>query len=177
MNEEEIIDIKKMRFASKIESYITKLDFQHKRIFEFHSDKPNNLDADFYMILLKRLYRRIEDEQHDSRVGNLKGKFNNIHKKIQIRNDFEHKIHHKIDHKKFPHITPGIIVVGGLVINDTKPHIVSGNQQWFLNEDHKKFKKLMREFAKLYPFTPKPKKKVLLICRILKKLTNRYCKK
>lgn len=171
-------EIEKIRFMSGIESEIKGLDLQHKRIFEFSpnndpdSPKPTH-DADFYMVLLRRLYRQIEDEQHDSRVGNLKGKFEGIHKKIKIRDHFEHEI----DYETFPHITPGVMVVGGLVINETNPHIVSGNQTWLLNEDHKKFKNLMLEFANLYPFANKPVKKVPFVCRIIKKLTNRYCKK
>lgn len=165
-------DIAKMRFALEIGSDIKKLEFQRKRIFEFFLDTPGNLDADFYMILLKRSYRRIVDEQHDSRVANLKGEFLGLHKKIQMRNDFEHGV----NLETFPHTRPGIIAVGGVVINDTNPHIVSGNQQWLLNEDHERFKELMKKFAELYPFALKPKQKTTLMCRVLKKFTNRYCK-
>jgi hypothetical protein len=171
LTEEDRRDIDKRRFISGIESDIEKLDFQHKRIFEFSLKTCGNPDADYYMILLRRLYRIIESEQHDSRVGNLKGKFSNIHKKIKIRDHFEHEV----DLDNFPHASQGIIVIGGVVINKTNPHIISGNQKWLLNEDHEKFKDLMRKFANLYPFASKPKKKVSFICRLLKKLTNKYC--
>lgn len=178
ITEEEKQEIEKMRFASEIESEIRDLDFQRKRIFEFFPNndperpKPTH-DADFYMVLLRRLYRRIENAQHDSRVGNLKGKFNGIHKKIKIRDHYEHDI----NYEKFPQITPGIIIVGGVVINKENPHIVSGNQKWLLNEDHEKFKNLISEFVKLYPFAPKPKQEPSWVCRMIKKLFNKFCKK
>ena len=177
ITEEEKQEIEKMRFTSKIESETRNLDFQRKRILEpFDINNPERPspghDADFYMILLRRLYRRIENEQHDSRVANLKGKFKGIHKKIMIRNDYEHGV----DLETFPHAAPGIIIITGLVINDTNPHIISGNQQWLLNEDHEKFKKLLSEFAKLYPFNPKPKQRISL-CRLIKIIQNRFCKK
>ncbi|PJC30798.1 hypothetical protein CO051_04915 [Candidatus Roizmanbacteria bacterium CG_4_9_14_0_2_um_filter_39_13] len=167
-----------MRFVFEIESKIRGLDFQRKRIFEFfpnndpESPKPTH-DADFYMVLLRRLYRRIENEQYDSRVGNLKGRFSGLHKKIKIRDHYEHDI----NYKTFPHITPGIMIVCGVVINKTNPHIISGDKKWLLNEDHEKFKNLLSEFVKLYPFAPKPKQKTSLLCRILKKILNKFCKK
>ena len=178
ITEEEKREIEKMRFVSEIESEIRDLDFQHKRIFEFSPNndperpKPTH-DADFYMVLLRRLYRRIENEQHDSRVGNLKGKLHGIHEKIKIRDHYEHDI----NYETFPHITPGIMIVGGVVINGANSYIVSGNQKWLLNEDHEKFKNLLSEFAKLYPFAPKPKQKQSRICRLIKKLFNKFCKK
>ncbi|AKM83921.1 TPA: hypothetical protein DCZ46_01145 [Candidatus Campbellbacteria bacterium] len=178
LTEEDKKEIEKIRFMSEIKSEIRDLDFQRNRIFEpFPNNDPKRPrpthDADFYMVLLRRLYRRIENEQHDSRVGNLKGKFNGIHKKIKIRDHYEHNI----NYETFPQTTPGIIMIGCVVINETNPHIVSGNQQWLLKEDHEKFKKLLLEFAELYPFEPKPKQKQSLVCNIIKKLFNKYCKK
>ena len=178
ITEEEKQEIKKMQFALKIRSEIRDLDFQRERILKVFqnndSEKPGPThDADFYMILLRRLYRRIENEQHDARVGNLKGKFNGIHKKIKIRDHYEHNI----NYKAFPQITPGITIIGGVVINETNSHIVSGNQKWLLNEDHKKFTDLLLEFAKLYPFASKSKEKQSLMCRIMRKLFNKFCKK
>lgn len=178
ITEEEKQEIEKMRFVFEIESEIRDLDFQRKRIFEFLPDnnsarpKPTH-DADFYMVLLRRLYRRIERERHDSRVGNLKGKFKGIHKKIKIRDDYEHDI----NYETFPQITPGIMIVGGVVMNKTNAHIVSGNQKWLLNEDHENFKKLLSEFAELYPFALKPKSRQSWFCSMLKKRFNKFCKK
>jgi len=168
----------KMLFSSEIESEIKGLDFQRERIFEFFpnnkANSPNPThDADFYMILLRRLYRRIEDAQHDSRVGNLKGKSQELHKKIKIRDHFEHEI----NLETFPQVAPGFTVIGGVVVNQTNPHIISGDQKWLLNEDHEKFKDLLMEFVQLYPFSDKEKQKISFICRILKKLTKRFCKK
>ena len=81
----------KMDFASDIESEIRGLDFQRERILEFSPDNETNSpkpthDADFYMVLLRRLYRRIEAAaKHDSKVANLKGKSSELCEKIKIR--------------------------------------------------------------------------------------------
>ncbi|MCK9345310.1 MAG: hypothetical protein M0P64_04335 [Candidatus Pacebacteria bacterium] len=162
-------EIEKMRLISEIESEIGRLNIQHRRIFESTQNDAggptSTHEADFYMVLLRRLYRRIEANQHDSRVANLKGRFSGVHKKIKMRDDFEHDI----NYETFPHVVPGIIVIGGVVINGDSSHILSGDQQWFLKEDHDNFINLMREFAGLYPFVPKPKKEGSSICRCCKK--------
>lgn len=174
----------KLLFLSEIESGIKRLDFQRKRILEWNF-KNNfnginvNHDADFYMILLRRLFRRIENiARRDSRVANLKGKFSYLYKKIKIRDHFEHEI----DYKKIPQIYPGsgIICIGGVVINKTNPHIISGDQKWLLNEDHENFKELLKEFISFFPFITKTKTKIKErqspICYILMKLIERFCK-
>ncbi len=150
------VDIEKMSFASKIQSEIVALDFQRDRVLQQNAAqlasgvRPTH-DADFYMVLLRRLYRRIEDVQHDSRVANLKGEFYDLYKKIKIRDHFEHEV----DLNKFPQYAPGIFVIGGLVINGSQSHIVSGNKKWFLVEDHNRFKNLLAYFIRLYPFAEK----------------------
>ncbi|MFH1533474.1 MAG: hypothetical protein ABID64_00910 [Nitrospirota bacterium] len=173
LTEQDRKDIAKERFILEIESDIEKLDFQHQRIFEFFP--KSTLDADFYMILLRRLYRRIEDKQYDPRVANLKGKFKNLHKKIKIREHYEHfKIE---DYKNLPQAASGVVIACGVLINDTNQYIESGNQKWHLNDDHEKFKNSLREFAKLYPFAPKTPVKHSLICRMGHKLRKIFkCK-
>lgn len=158
ITDQEKLEIEKMRFSSEIQSEIVSLDFQCDRILQSSSIQNNGVkpthDADFYMILLRRLYRRMEDAQHDSRVANLKGKFDGLHKKIKIRDHFEHEV----DFDNFPQYSPGIFIVGGLVINGDQSHIVSGDKKWFLFADHDQFKTLLSDFVKLYPFPVKPKK-------------------
>ena len=155
ITEEEKKEFGKMRFASEMESEIRGLDFQRNRIFEFsHNNGPEipkpTHDADFYMVLLRRLYRCIEKEQHDSRVGNLKGKFNGIHKKIKIRDHYEHEI----NYKTFSHATSGIMIVGSVVINETDP---LRNFQNFVSSVAPRgayFKPLLRDFIRLMDVFP-----------------------
>jgi hypothetical protein len=48
-------------------------------------------DADFYFILLRRLYRIVEEEAKiNSRVANLKGQYRDLYPKIHIRDHVEH---------------------------------------------------------------------------------------
>ena len=90
------LEIEKMRFVSDVQSEVVALDFQRDRVLSGGSSALPagvcpTLDADFYMVLLRRLFRRIEAVQHDSRVANLKGKFPDLHRKIKIR---DHHIYH-----------------------------------------------------------------------------------
>ena len=151
----------KMRFSSGIESEIRGLDFQRERILEgspenetFGTPGPGH-DADFYMVILRRLYRRIhETAKHDARVANLKGKFSALCKKIKIRDHYEHEV----DLEKLPVIPPGFKILTTVLINPTKPRIMSGDMEWLLKDDHEEFNKLLGRFVKLFPFalaTPK----------------------
>ncbi len=170
ITEQEKLEIEKMRFSSEIQSETACLDFQRDRIIQSPSINHNGIkpthDADFYMVLLRRLYRRIEDAQHDSRVANLKGKFKDLHKKIKIRDHFEHEI----DLDNFPQYSQGIFVVGGLVINGDQSHIVSGDKEWFLFADHDQFKNLLTDFSRLYPFAVKVERSQSLWRKFLKKI-------
>ena len=74
-------------------------------------------------------------------------------------------------------IPPELKVVTTIVVNDTNPHIISGNQKWLLRGDHEEFKNLLRGLVKLYPFADKPKQKTSLMCIISRKLTKRFCGK
>lgn len=170
ITEKEKIEIERMRFVSEIQSEIASLDFQRDRImqpqnFQHNEVKPTH-DADFYMVLLRRLYRRIEEAQHDSRVANMKGKFSNLHKKVKIRDHFEHEV----DFNNFPQYAPGIVIVGGLVINGDQSHIVSGDRKWFLFADHDQFKKLLVNFLNFYPFTVKAEKQQSFWCKLFKSI-------
>lgn len=169
------IERRRRIFSSDIGSELKRLDIQRKRILDFspltdsYQASPNH-DADFYMVILRRLYRRIEAAQHDPRVANLKGRYIFLFKKIKIRDHFEHEI----DYNNFPQYAPGIIIVGGIVLNSTNPHIVSGDQEWLLNDDHKSIKELMTELATLYPFAPKPERQSSLLCRIIQQASKRF---
>lgn len=170
ITEQEKLEIERMRFVSEIQSEIVSLDFQRDRIMQPQNSqrtmvKPTH-DADFYMVLLRRLYRRIEEAQHDSRVANLKGKFSGLHKKIKIRDHFEHEV----DLDNFPQYAPGIVIVGGLVINGDQSHIVSGDRKWFLFADHDQFKKLLADFANFYPFAVKVAKSQSFWNKLLKSI-------
>ncbi|MFH1694651.1 MAG: hypothetical protein ABH880_02775 [Patescibacteria group bacterium] len=145
----------KMIFQSGIEAEINGLNFQRERIFTKPEPNQDGIrvspvhDADFYMILLRRLYRAIEKAaQYDSRIANLKGKYRELTKKIKIRDHFEHEV----DMETIPALDGGIKVVTSVMINPTSPHIISGDQRWLLNEDHERFISLVKEFAELFPF-------------------------
>ncbi|MFZ1292436.1 MAG: hypothetical protein WAR79_20255 [Melioribacteraceae bacterium] len=135
---------------SEVESGINALEFQKKRMLNYELLLNENVspthDADFYMVVLRRLFRIIEKyAKNDSSVANLKGKFQHLYEKIKIRDHFEHEV----NYENFQQISPGIIVVCGLVNNQTNPHIVSGDKQWLLFDDHKSIIDLMNQFLRL----------------------------
>lgn len=71
-------------FVSDVSSLIAGLELQRKRIFNLPQIKQSFLispihDVDFYVIILRRIFRKIEDvAKEDSRVANLKGKIKNF---------------------------------------------------------------------------------------------------
>jgi len=143
-------------FASEINNFIKAIDIQRERIFDDAKQtrkmpdgvRPNH-DADYYMVLLRRGYRKIEEiAKVDSRVANLKGKYLGLYKKIKIRDHFEHGV----NFDNFPEYSLGIKIACGVVINEKQSHIVSGDQQWFLNDDHEAMRKLSDELIGLFPF-------------------------
>jgi len=172
------MDFESLSFQSDITNELNRLDFQRSRIIsyqnktEFDPSKPNmiNHDADFYMVLLRRLYRQIEKtSRHDPKVANLKGKYKHLYKKIKIRDHFEHDF----DINDLPYYSPSIKIMCGVVINETNPHITSGDQIWTLNDDHNSFKSLVEKYSKLYPF----KKSQEMKKSFFKKILIRICKK
>lgn len=155
----------RIRFMAEIESEISSLDFQRDRILQLdprqlpHGVSPVH-DADFYMVLLRRLYRRIEDAQRDSRVANLKGKYSDLCKKIKIRDHFEHGV----DINTFPQTTPGMMIITSLVHNGNDSHIISGDKKWLLTEDHERFKTMLSEFIELFLSLKRARKTRLPTC-------------
>jgi len=169
------MDIEGLSFQSNIKNELNRLDFQRSRILSYNAwmdpSIPNvNHDADFYMVLLRRLFRNIEKtSRYDSRIANLKGRFERLYKKIKIRDHFEHDI----DIKDIPEYSKNIKIMCSVVLNNTNPHIVSGDQIWTLNEDHDSFKTLVEQYIKLFPFRKPTEKKRSIIQRILTKFCRR----
>jgi hypothetical protein len=158
-------DREKTLFLNDIQSKINGLNFQRERIFAISTKERFEKrispvhDVDFYVIILRRLYRIIENvSSHDSRVANLKGRYNDLFKKIKIRDHFEHGV--DIDG-----IAPTVIsdlpsgTISGSdssirittsIVNNV---IISGNFKWDLNVDHEIFIKIIKEFITFFPFT------------------------
>ena len=147
-----IQDNEKLKFLNEINQNINALQLQHSRI---HTQRTKVHDADFYMILLRRFYRKIEkNATSDSRVANLKGKYKNLCIKIKMRDDFEHGVKKDNQLEKKQLIDLGIInkKFSGTVqiqISVLKNSIVSGNIRWNLTKDHQTFVKMMKEFVSL----------------------------
>ena len=151
-----------IEFTMKIKKIISGLELQKLRIFN-SSSKIH--DADYYIILLRRAYRIIEDfATKDSRVANFKGKNTNLFKKIKIREHFEHEIKPKsrLNNKELsdfrivsPDSSLNIHIRTSLVQKNNSFSIVSGDIIWDLSEDHLAFIKKFDEFIKLYPFQNK----------------------
>lgn len=158
-------DREKILFEHDMQSKVNGLNFQRERIFniphkELWEKKVSPIhDVDFYVILLRRLYRKIEDvSKHDSRVANLKGKHKELFNKVKIRDHFEHGV--DID-DFFP--TPIFSLPKGIIsapegtsikistslMNNV---IVSGEFMWDLNTDHESFILVTKDFVDLYPF-------------------------
>ena len=104
-------------------------------------------DSDFYLVLVRRLYRQIEkDSKTDSKVANLKGKYQSLFAKIKIRDSFEHD--EDLNLKDSP-----IKVSRSLIIlkqdNKLSVKIQSGIHQWDLESDHNLFIQAVKEHASL----------------------------
>ncbi|OGJ01520.1 hypothetical protein A3G98_00270 [Candidatus Nomurabacteria bacterium RIFCSPLOWO2_12_FULL_37_8] len=158
-------DRDKMLFQHEMESKLNSLKFQRERILntphkELWEKKISPIhDVDFYVILLRRLFRQIESEAtYDSRVANLKGKNIDLVKKIKIRDDFEHGIDLEnmspVDVANLPSGTISAPVGANIKIATSlmNDEIVSGDLKWSLNKDHQLFIQLIIEFSNLYPF-------------------------
>src|SRR3990167_6480044 len=124
-------DRDKMLFQHEMESKLNSLKFQRERILntphkELWEKKISPIhDVDFYVILLRRLFRQIESEAtYDSRVANLPS--GTISAPVGAN-----------------------IKIATSLMND---EIVSGDLKWSLNKDHQLFIQLIIEFSNLYPF-------------------------
>lgn len=159
-------DREKILFEHDIQSKINGLNFQRERIFntphkELWEKKVSPIhDVDFYVIILRRLYRVIEDiATHDSRVANLKSRHKDLFSKIKIRDHFEHGVDmDNFSSTPISELPKGVI--SGPVGSDVKIStslmnnvIVSGEFQWNLNLDHEELLLVMMEFINLFPFT------------------------
>lgn len=140
---------------------MTSLDLQLSRICE---DSGASLhDADFYMVLLRRIWRILEETAKiNSRVANLKGKYRKLYQKIKIRDHFEHK-----DKDMIVPSDKELLVKTGVLSKESKGNIqiqiclvkgkdsisiISGARSWDIKNDHQIFCELIKEFIKLFPF-------------------------
>ena len=132
-------------FFYEMVSQISRLEYQKDRIFKELKNQSYNPEfilaiheADYYMVLLRRIYREIEKlTRHDSEVANFKGRNINLVKKIKIRDHFEHGV-------DFSKINGSFKIVTSIMDNK----IVSGNFVWNLQEDHQKFIEMINDMLK-----------------------------
>lgn len=154
-------DQEKMKFLIKIKNSIDGLELQRSRICASSGISAVH-DAGYYMILLRRLYREIEEiAKCDSRIANLKGKNKGLYQKIKMRDDFEHGVEEEVQLDKEILIDLGIISKesSGNIRIQASVHrkgdsisIISGNILWDMSQDHQTFLKMVTEFVSLYPF-------------------------
>lgn len=161
-----MFDREQLMFNSQMETALGSLEFQKQRIFQVPSIAIHSLhvspvhDVDFYLILLRRLYRQLEKiSKYDSRVANLKGKNSALTAKIKIRDHFEHGLDLQqlpvSSTKGLPGVSSdsGLKIATSVFINQKDAFIVSGSFRWDLHKDHEQFIKIMGEMIKFYPYT------------------------
>lgn len=161
INVEDFQDQMKMKFLLKIKKWIYGLELQLLRISAPSNDSAVH-DAGYHMILLRRLYREIEERAKcDSRVANLKGKNKELCQKIKMRDDFEHGV------EKDAQMDKEILVGLGILCKESAGNfriqtsifkkgdsisIISGKIIWDMLLDHQAFLKMINEFVSFYPF-------------------------
>jgi hypothetical protein len=150
----------KFLYVMTMETEVNGLIFQLERILKKSSHERLGKispvhDVDFYLILLRRLLRKLEEvAKTDSRVANLKGKHKELFKKIKIRDHFEHGIDFEtlpsVGNKEFPGIKvgSGTKIATSLIGN----LIVSGDLHWDLFKDHTEFIDVILKMVDLYPY-------------------------
>ncbi|MBP8973980.1 MAG: hypothetical protein KBH93_08885 [Anaerolineae bacterium] len=158
LSHEDEFAFRKYEIASNIDQGLEGLEIQRARVLRASQDitqnpeasysvAPNH-DADFYLVLLRRMYRVLENTaKENSRVANLKGQYKDLYPKIKMRDHSEH-----MGILDIPPIREGspIIVKLVIVINENRVTIVSGDQEWNLDTDHGRFVELMRKFLALW---------------------------
>jgi len=137
---------------SDAEKDISKINFQKERILNafkkgYKRQWILHHDADFYFILIRRLYRQIETESVTiSKVANLKGKYKDLFKKIKIRDSYEHN-----EDLNLP--SSNLKIVNSVMVNLTSGKItmkvLSGIYVWDLAADHEQFLKAFSEYIQL----------------------------
>jgi len=179
--EKELLGVtEKQLFQMHLKSKIAGLNFQRQRIFIHPQENLKRgvspvHDVDYYVILLRRIYREIERlAKIDSRVANLKGQHKQLVKKIRIRDHFEHGIGFEELPVSGPLDLPGLKISKGAKISTSLVgrFIVSGNLHWDLETDHDAFVKMANEFLQLHPFREERRKS--FVGRIKSFLFNKY---
>lgn len=163
-NSKDLQDQEKIKFLMKMKNFIDGLELQRSRICASSGISAVH-DAGYYMILLRRLYREIEEiAKRDSRIANLKGTNKGLYQKIKMRDDFEHGVKKDVQLDRKILIDLGIIgrESSGNVQIQTSVHkkgdsisIISGDVVWDMSQDHQIFLKMVTEFVSLYPFRDK----------------------
>lgn len=136
----------------ELEDSVRRLNFQRERVLNairrnYKQHWILGLDSDFYFVLIRRLFRQIEEESKtSSRVANLKGKYKDLFKKVKIRDSFEHD--------EDLNLKDSLIKVSRSLIilkqnNELSVKIQSGIHKWDLTVDHDLFIKAIREYALL----------------------------
>jgi hypothetical protein len=147
-----------------VEKLLERLEIQRERVLssaqEMLDNPPNKPaidplhDADFYFVLLRRLYRIVQSEaKANSRVANLKGKYQDLYDKVKMRDHTEHPPGWEKLQDDFPSLHPGsaIKVVWSIIVNKDGVFITSGDQRWDFDKDHKRFLELFKKFLELQP--------------------------
>lgn len=145
-------------FVSEMQFKIDRLKLQRSRIYEATGIYAVH-DADFYIVLLRRMYRDIEETaSSNSAVANLKGQHKEFLLKIKIRDDFEHppETPSKADKKILlekgiinEESTGEFVIQTSIIRQNESILIVSGKNHWDLEDDHKQFLKLFEKFIDL----------------------------
>lgn len=171
--------ITKLMYKSTIDNLLSSLETQKERIFRAKEPswkiRPTH-DAYYYMIIANKLYREVDRNKRDSRVGRLNGKYRALFIKIKIRQDFEHSERINSDELlrgrgRLPsgYKPTGPIIEVTNVYLGRKNFIVSGDKKWDLNKDHALLAKAMAELVNIYPFNLESNQKVSLV-KIYKRL-------
>lgn len=161
-NEKKFLGItQKNLFRYSVKHKIAGLNFQRERIFNanhrenFGKGLSPVHDVDYYVIILRRMYREIEKiARTDSRAANLKGKYRKLVENIGIRDHFEHGVDFEKLPSSEPMNTPNAKIGSGVKIATSLfgNNIISGSFTWDLKKDHESFLELVEKFVELYPF-------------------------
>jgi hypothetical protein len=158
---DELYDQNKVEFILKMKNITNSLELQRSRIYD--ASNLNILhDVGYYMTLLRRAYREIQQSmKFDSRVAYLNGLNKELFKKIKMRDDFEHGVEKddQVDRETLIQLgivskeSSGTIRIRTSVFT-TRGHvlIISGKIIWNMSLDHQSFLKIFQEFIDFYPF-------------------------
>lgn len=138
----------KEKTIREIEDKIVRLNFQRDRVFNairrnYKRSWISGHDIDFYFILLRRLFRKIdEDGETNSEIEELKEENEELFEKIRIRDSYEHD-------RDFNPEDSVIKISKSLIINTINGTLSikaqSGIHRWNLTEDHNDFIEALRK--------------------------------